>query len=351
MFFLYIVILFIFNSSDNIDMLKVTGFMFLLLYIPIVVGVKDKLGVNEFRNILERSSYIILSLFIVNVLLSSLFSYEGRVVEGEVQSGMYGFEDSFLKFGNLLYSEFNVVPIALTIIVLNNKHKSLIVWIICIVSFMFILISLRRSVIFCSSLPFIVYGMFKLKTHIFNFIKLFLVLVFGIWIFVSIGFADVMIVKFQHRFEGKDKSATDIESEPRYLEYYILYHDMFISNAYSPLYGYELFNSHGNYGNSLGFYLPRSLHSDLTAITHATGIIGLFLYLFIIGKIFFKIIQANFFKVHSFSLKFYIHFLVLVIFLLIFSFTGRITMISYSCLFFAYLVSFHKTQKFKFSIN
>jgi O-antigen ligase len=66
---------------------------------------------------------------------------------------------------------------------------------------------------------------------------------------------------------------------------------MFIYNAYSPWFGYELFNSGGNYGK--GVLAERSLHGDIPNLLHSSGIIGVILYLFMMATAFWQALRAS----------------------------------------------------------
>jgi hypothetical protein len=78
--------------------------------------------------------------------------------------------------------------------------------------------------------------------------------------------------------------------EKRFIEYSLLYDDMFVYEAYSPWFGFELFNSAGNYGK--GFLDDRSLHGDIPNLLHSSGLVGVTLYLLMIGTVFRRAISA-----------------------------------------------------------
>jgi hypothetical protein len=83
----------------------------------------------------------------------------------------------------------------------------------------------------------------------------------------------------------------DLAEEKRFFEYGLLYDDMFVYHAYSPWFGYELFNSAGNYGK--GVLAERSLHGDIPNIWHSSGLIGVMLYLMMIGTAFVQALKAS----------------------------------------------------------
>jgi hypothetical protein len=97
--------------------------------------------------------------------------------------------------------------------------------------------------------------------------------------------------EFKQRVELRKLDDRELAEEKRFLEYDILYTDMFVYHSYSPWTGYDLFNSAGNYGR--GVLGDRSLHGDLTNIAHSSGLIGVTLYLLMIGTAFLKSFRAS----------------------------------------------------------
>src|SRR5690606_19079263 len=90
---------------------------------------------------------------------------------------------------------------------------------------------------------------------------------------VNTSFLDL----FSERYELRDLDNRELGEEKRFLEYELIYSDMFVYQDYSPWLGYGLFDSGGNYGK--GILGTRTLHADITSILHSFGFIGLTLYL------------------------------------------------------------------------
>ena len=91
---------------------------------------------------------------------------------------------------------------------------------------------------------------------------------------------------FWERYENRKLDERGLENEPRLLEFEMIYKDMFVYYDYSPWFGYELFNSHGNYGK--GQLGTRSLHTDFGTIMNASGILGFVLYLLMVFVAFYS---------------------------------------------------------------
>lgn len=86
--------------------------------------------------------------------------------------------------------------------------------------------------------------------------------------------------EFKERYELRQLNDRELEGEQRFAEYELVYKDMFVYNYYSPLIGFDMFNSAGNYGK--GVFEMRTLHGDVPGIVHSSGIIGLVLYFLMI---------------------------------------------------------------------
>jgi hypothetical protein len=103
-----------------------------------------------------------------------------------------------------------------------------------------------------------------------------LIALIGFLVYSNTGFGN----QFKERYELRQLNERALESEPRFAEYELIYKDMFVYNVYSPLIGFEIFNSASNYGK--GVFELRTLHGDLPSIAHSSGIIGLILYFLMI---------------------------------------------------------------------
>ena len=239
----------------------------LFLLIPLVIEIYKKHSQEAIFNELSTSAFIILAIFVANVLASTIFRYSSFFFYGITKGILYG---------NLSATDFNIISIAIFIVVLKLLTKKNLVYLaVGLASLAFVMLSMRRSVMIVSVLGIgtgmlilIING--KLK-------KIFLIGVIAVLIGVPVVLNSGMASTFEERYELRDLEDRDIGEEKRFIEYELLYNDMFVYGRYSPWLGFELFNSWGNYGNRL--FEQRSLHSDLTSITHSSGLIGVTLYL------------------------------------------------------------------------
>ena len=123
---------------------------------------------------------------------------------------------------------------------------------------------------------------------------------------VFVGFIIVIntgvIELFQERYEMRNLDERDLAEEKRFIEYELLYNDMFVHYDYSPLIGYQLFNSGGNYGK--GILESRTLHSDITSIIHSSGFIGLLFYIMMVSTAFYQSFCSQTSKMDFFVLIF-----------------------------------------------
>jgi cell division protein FtsW (lipid II flippase) len=156
------------------------------------------------------------------------------------------------------------------------------------VSFIFIMLTLRRTVMGLSALAILValLTMMTQRKAKMVFITGGLMLVTGYFIYSNTNF----LQSFKERVEQRKLDERDLAEEKRFIEYSLLYDDMFVYHAYSPWFGYELFNSGGNYGK--GVLAERSLHGDIPNLLHSSGVIGVLLYLFMVGTAFWQAIKA-----------------------------------------------------------
>lgn len=113
-----------------------------------------------------------------------------------------------------------------------------------------------------------------------------IVVLAGLFVYNSTDFFS----EFKERVELRKLDERELTEEKRFIEYTLLYDDMFVYHAYSPWFGYELFNSAGNYGK--GVLAERSLHGDIPNIIHSSGLLGVTLYLLMIATAFFQSIRA-----------------------------------------------------------
>jgi O-antigen ligase len=96
------------------------------------------------------------------------------------------------------------------------------------------------------------------------------------------------------RLETRESRLTteSYQTEGRYLENELVINDIFYSgNVEWFLFGHEIFNSPGNYGN--GAFGGRQLHNDYAQVLSGSGTIGLFLYLLVNFSILYYYLKAK----------------------------------------------------------
>jgi len=230
---------------------------------------------------LSQAALLILIIFIMNSMAATVYKF--------APAEMYGIKSGIL-YGNLYAAAFNTLPLAI-FIVLNRgiNERKLLYLAVAMVSFFLVLLSLRRTVMGLSALALLINLMTMLTRQKAK------VLLVALGVLGAIGYfiyneTDFMS-EFKQRVELRKLDDRDLTEEKRFLEYDLLYTDMFVYHAYSPWTGYDLFNSAGNYGN--GILGDRSLHGDLTNIAHSSGLIGVTLYLLMMGTAFLQSFRAS----------------------------------------------------------
>ncbi|WP_276499733.1 hypothetical protein [Pontibacter litorisediminis] len=260
------------------DIVYIRPYLFAVFWlftlIPCISTLYQKYTKKVIFKELTSTALILLVLFTCNVLMST--------VKGYSPYEMYGISSGIL-YGNVYAAGFNVLTFAIYIVALGFiQNKSAVNLLVLVVTFSFILLSLRRSVMGISLLGILISYLTiltvdKAKTFV---LFGFLAVALGCTVYFTTDLAD----SFKERYELRKLDERELEEEKRFIEYELLYKDMFVYRDYSPLTGFELFNSWGNYGR--GALDDRSLHGDLTSITHSSGLIGLFLYLLMVFSAF-----------------------------------------------------------------
>lgn len=279
---LIIYFLFLLNKSNDLEEIRpyVFSVIWLLILIALIPAIYKKFPAEDVLNELSNASFLILILFIANAVASSIYKFS--------PTEMYGFTSGIL-FGNLWATSFNLLPIALFLVFLKGiSERKLLYVIVCVVSFFFIMLTLRRTVMGLSALGAVI-GLLTLMTQQkakMVFLTIGLIGITGYLIYNNTNFLE----EFKGRVEQRKLDERELTEEKRFIEYDLLYDDMFVYHAYSPWTGYELFNSAGNYGR--GILGERTLHGDLPNLWHSSGLIGVTLYLLMTATAFWQAIKA-----------------------------------------------------------
>jgi len=308
---IYFTVLLFFSSDPSGVRANYTASVVFFLSIPLIYNIYKMYGRSFIESEIYKMCLIILLLFISNTVLATLTGYTGG---GQMYRGVTG-----IWYGHLSAADFNIIPVALFFLLykLSKKYSTSDI-LIAIVSFGLVVLSMRRSIMVAAIVSAGIFALMLLfQRNISNFIITTFTL--GMFIIITLVSSDVLN-KFWERYEARGLHEREFVSteEGRFIEYELVYSDIFIHKRYSPITGYELFNSSGNYGG--GVHKLRSLHSDITVIIHGSGLLGLFLYLLMTFKSF----------KDSFMSALNVSDLLILLFcaaaLIIFSLTGRFTM-------------------------
>ncbi len=279
--FIYILILL--PRSSDLEFIRPSVFSVLWLFatIPLILSVYQKYPREVIFREVTNAGFIIICLFVVNVLISTKMGFS--------PNQMYGITTGVL-YGNLYGAGFNILGIAMFVSVLKFlDRKKPIYLLVIIVALAFLVLSVRRSVILISGLGVAIAFITLLtqkEARKFIFLGSLVALV-GYIIYSNTS----LMGEFEERYELRKLDERELGEEKRFIEYELIYKDMFEYKDYSPLYGYELFNSSGHYGK--GVFEFRTLHADLPSIAHSTGILGLLLYLLMVKTAFIRSFKAS----------------------------------------------------------
>ena len=280
-----LIVYFLMLMNRSQDLVLIRPYLFSVCWffisVPLIASVYKSHPAEEIYQELAEAALLILILFILNSMMSTVHKF--APVE------MYGIKSGIL-YGNLYAAAFNTLPLAI-FVVLNKgiNEKKLLYMGVGIVAFFLVLLSLRRTVMSLSALAILINLMTMLTREKAKVLLVALAVLgaVGYFIYTETDFMS----ELKQRVELRKLDDRDLAEEKRFLEYDLLYTDMFVYHAYSPWTGYDLFNSAGNYGN--GILGDRSLHGDLTNIIHSSGLIGVTLYLLMMGTAFLKSFKAS----------------------------------------------------------
>ena len=306
--------LYIFNSHSIVETRpQYFSIIWLAVAILIIPDLYAKYQKRRIISELNKMCLTLLVLFIMNSIVSTSFGYCPKQMYGAFSGVLYG---------GLYASQFNVIPVVLfALLVFSiNREKSYMNVMIGVISFILLMLSMRRSVIFVAIIGICIVLFYLLYEK--NIIKVISFVIMSIaiaFIITFVGIADQFVDRFESRFHSRALVSTD---EGRFQDFILIYKDLFVYNRYDKLFGYEFFNAPGNYG--LGRMRSRNLHSDIPVILHASGLAGLSLFLLMIISNFrysWRFCDSDMDK----SI-----FLFCTLTFVVFSFTGRITQTSYA---------------------
>jgi hypothetical protein len=279
--FFYFLLLLLRASDLELIRSSVFSVLWLFLSIPLISAIYQKHSEEVIFKEITNCAVIVLLLFLINVLVCTVNNYSPQ--------SMYGITKGVL-YGNIYGAGFNILAVSIFIAVLKlmEGKRSFFILTILIISLACIMLSLRRAVMLLS-----VFGVaialisFFAQSQARKFVVFTTVLFFmGYVIYSESDFKN----EFNERYELRNLQEREVSEEKRFIEYELIYKDIFVYDAYSPWIGYEPLNSAGHYGK--GVFELRTLHSDLPSIIHSSGIIGLVLYLLMVITAFRQSVRA-----------------------------------------------------------
>lgn len=262
---------------------------------------------------LHSMAACVIFLFIINTGFSSLMDYSPYELYGR---------DSGAVYGNMQPTTFMLIPLALAIYLMRDfRHIAIWKLIVALIALALLVLTFRRTVQFTAALAilaFLVVMIFRgdqKQVAITCFVS---VLAIGS-ILSFTEFRTQFMNRYEMRFGDQDLVK---EEEGRITDHKMVYRDVFVHGRYSMLFGHSFFNSAGNYGG--GVQGERTLHPDIPVLMHASGLIGVGLYLAMV----FKGFRQSWKESHDLADK-TLWFFCLGTFLT-FTFAGRITEESYA---------------------
>lgn len=272
---------------------SIISIAWIFLCIPLIPEIFKNYSKEKVSEELSQSAFLIMGLYAVNAFLSTALGYypEGKG---------YGFT-SGISFGNLALSIYNVLPLAIYVILRKGiKDKNIWYLALYLVSMFLVLLTLRRTIMVLSVVAtlFLMFELLNFK-QLKEFIMYGLIIALvGTVVVLSTGFVE----EISERAKERNLENRDIESEGRYLEYGLIYKDLFVYYDYSPWFGYGPFDSGGNYGKKI--FGERPLHTEFAHYVHASGFLGLTLYILMVSLAFLTVWRKSSTKEDKFQFLF-----------------------------------------------
>ncbi|MGY6521483.1 MAG: hypothetical protein ACXIUD_07135 [Mongoliitalea sp.] len=297
----YIFIQIIFEVDLKAFRITIIGLFWAITIIPLAPEICSKFKKEDILNELGKSSMMILTIFILNSILATIFKY--------YPENQYGF-NSGISFGHIGISVYNVLPLAFLFAFRKALlEKKVISLIIIVIALFLTMLTLRRLAMILAILAvvtvFIEVANSKQIKMLFTYGTIFLIL--SIMILNFSGFTE----QFIERVEKRNLADRELGEEKRVFEFGLMYKDLFVYFDYDPWLGYGPFDSWGNYGK--GVFGRRPLHSDVTFFVHGFGFFGLFLYLGLVFKVFiysyFNLRSRGDYLMFSFAIMYFFAFL------------------------------------------
>src|SRR5690554_6047007 len=127
------------NSKDLVKIRPdLFGVIMLFLLIPIIAEVYRKYPREQISSEVDRMAFLVILMFVLNSMFSTLFNYNPR--------GIYGISSGIL-YGFLSFDVLNVLPFAIFIVIRKGmRGKNIWYLVVYLVAIFFILLTFRRTV-------------------------------------------------------------------------------------------------------------------------------------------------------------------------------------------------------------
>ena len=242
---IYLYCLIAFSSNFLYSLSNLASTTIWILILPISFLVIDSLP--KFKKLIN-SIALIGALYILNIIISTLFNIKGKSYSGEI-----------FDVGNVFTEGLNSMAYLLTaaplILYLNPKHKRLII-VLSVIIFILVLVQLKRISII-AILAGLLVNLFFSRNRI-NI--LFGLIISSLFLFIAYPLFESTLQK-QVKVRERRLSTQNFEEEGRYQETFVVLDEIVYSgNPALLFFGKEVFNSPGNYAN--GRYGRRMLHND-----------------------------------------------------------------------------------------
>lgn len=319
---IYFTILFFMSDDMARTITFYTKCVIWFVCLPLIIMIYEKYDRDIVMKEINFVSLSILILYCTNVLFATLTGYSPREMYADTW---------WIKFGNMFATNFNILPVALFGFLYTTKIKNKVLLTSMTLLFLFmIIVPFRRSVLIALAIVLLCLVFYNIKynsyVNILMYLSTIIVLVSIMLIFTNVF--QIINERVEKR-NIQERGFVELE-ESRFLEYQIIFADMFIYKDYSPIFGYGFFDSWGNYGRGV-FGKERSLHADLTSIAHTGGLLAVLLYLLMIYHAKIYVYKKS---MHQDK---YIILLFFILTLIVFTITGRYTETGYKIMLFLIL--------------
>lgn len=326
LFATYIAFNLIFSSDFTYSLgvsMKVVLSMFYYVVGFALVSTREKL------EILSKSLVVVYGLLIVNFLVSNVLKLGDSSYTNEVSFYNGNLRDSW----NLFTYSVLISPLLLSFYSLKSRKKGF-VFLLAFVNGVIAILSLKRIAIFVLTLGLVMNGI--LRGAISKIASS--ALVIGLLALAAFPlYKETLLIRFESREDRFERSS--FEEEARYLEtFYVWDETLSFNDPLKSIFGFEAFNSAGNYAN--GRFGIRQLHVDYNLMLNTIGIIGLFLYFLFfyqVASIYFKYKPLKSSYSNSVTSQMNVTFIVLLISQFITSLAGQMYSLTFRSMIFIFL--------------